>query len=649
MRAAGRVGRYLVPGLAVLLLAGVVSTVSPDPAVAQTPPTPIERIAAGTASDAEYNAYWRAVIRGAVTPGEQAVLDGLGAADRGRIASALYRARMAARVVPGFSAAGLARIGLVGLGAYVGWRVYQHYSGGSTAQVDMWLDSDSLGKNALFNPCAVPFGGNKSPCILGWSRTGADRSCDSESSAFNSGYSCESGAAWVYSTVSGSTTNESCYPASAPCWVLHLSPVAINADTWNGTLAHTDYFANFWSGDYGWKASSAHWDYDSLAAYGDSGLDCQYGNQSQAGYDWVWPRQLGYTVAKTMDNMESRWPGRRYVVSTNCGGGRPDSHQDRMILQPSDLDDAVSLKSDAALVTPDVTSDYTVPSPYTSSPTSPGSSSDKSNSVAVLEEDECVTAYVNAVVSPSTYYFDGCADYGSIVGAGEGEPIALPQPELNETYPAYRARLRAAGFLGSIYQRVWSEADAVTELQAGAVTQVEDGAPWRTGVAVYEVLDWPATDPLLDPAVSLTVRTNPLESDPTTGTGSDSDLDDATGTAPPPGDVTGASCDCPPVDFSPITDADLGGKFPFAVITWVGTWLGALVSDPDAPVFDFTNPTYWGDTHYTVDLEVLDSYMATIRTLLSWCIWVGAVWWFGTRLLGFRHTGDPGAAVDDAW
>ena len=53
--------------------------------------------------------------------------------------------------------------------------------------------------------------------------------------------------------------------------------------------------------------------------------------------------------------------------------------------------------------------------------------------------------------------------------------------------------------------------------------------------------------------------------------------------------------------------------------------------------------------HYAVDLEVLDPYMAIIRTILTWCIWIGGLWWFGSRLLGFRETGDPGQAVDDAW
>jgi len=39
--------------------------------------------------------------------------------------------------------------------------------------------------------------------------------------------------------------------------------------------------------------------------------------------------------------------------------------------------------------------------------------------------------------------------------------------------------------------------------------------------------------------------------------------------------------------------------------------------------------------------------MATVRSLLSFCIWIGGLWWFGSRWFGFSGSGDPGSAVDD--
>ena len=78
-------------------------------------------------------------------------------------------------------------------------------------------------------------------------------------------------------------------------------------------------------------------------------------------------------------------------------------------------------------------------------------------------------------------------------------------------------------------------------------------------------------------------------------------------------------------------------------------FLGTTVyGSPTAPVFDFTNPS-WGGHHYTVNLNVMDSYVSTIRTLLAFAVWIGGLWWFGSRWFGFTGGGDPGAAVDEAY
>ena len=51
---------------------------------------------------------------------------------------------------------------------------------------------------------------------------------------------------------------------------------------------------------------------------------------------------------------------------------------------------------------------------------------------------------------------------------------------------------------------------------------------------------------------------------------------------------------------------------------------------------------------FEFDLGFFDTYMSTIRTLLAWLLWIGAVWYVGTSFLGIRGTGDPGGAIDEA-
>jgi len=43
-----------------------------------------------------------------------------------------------------------------------------------------------------------------------------------------------------------------------------------------------------------------------------------------------------------------------------------------------------------------------------------------------------------------------------------------------------------------------------------------------------------------------------------------------------------------------------------------------------------------------------NDYMAIWRDILSLFMWIGAIWWIAAKFLGIHHTGDPGAAIDDA-
>jgi len=245
-------------------------------------------------------------------------------------------------------------------------------------------------------------------------------------------------------------------------------------------------------------------------------------------------------------------------------------------------------------------------------------------------------------------------------GAAAPETAALPQPYFGETYAQYTARLRQIGFLGTI---TGVENDPA-ETAAGplVVTQVELEADTTTTVDVLTDT-WPVPAPQLTIGDSTTTDTvtinyNPDDATPPAPGDPGSAQDPPPGTAPvgvPP--ITVGNCTCPAPDFSPLTDLDYGETFPFGVVTMVDGLLGTtLYSSPDAPAFDFDFTSFEAGNfgpynlgHYVVDLEVLDDYMAVIRTMIAWVIWIGGLWWFGSRWFGFKGGGDPGEAVDEAW
>lgn len=108
------------------------------------------------------------------------------------------------------------------------------------------------------------------------------------------------------------------------------------------------------------------------------------------------------------------------------------------------------------------------------------------------------------------------------------------------------------------------------------------------------------------------------------------------------------------VDFAPILGLDLGEKFPFGIFVWAEDLLDTFDTTAEAPgwahhVPDLNVPgagIYEFDD-YEWDLEFFDDYMEIFRTIVSWCLWIGAVYYIGTSLLGIRGTGNPGSAIDD--
>jgi hypothetical protein len=655
VRARGRVGLALWIAC-VAVVAAFAASVSPDPASAQSSPLPpIDKLAARTASDPMVKQFWKDVMRNAVVSDSakrSAYVDPLTTATRGRIFNTLMRSRIAARLLPASGSSAMLRVGLVGVGAYVGWRVYQHFTGGNET-LDVWLDSSSLGADALYAGNAVPFAGNKScdpsggdggTACLRWFPhttpatppsviTGSEPDC-----ALVCGQATDKavGAAWVYATVNDGT-NASCAPQSEPCYVLYLSPKGYD------TNADTRSSGNCTSAGSTVNSASCWWSWGEVNLAGQAGTGAFWGSNSQTGWDNQWPRQLAYMQWQTFENIALRFPGHKYVSQTN--GTYPSVHRYRLILTPDELLGGASVQPTGS-GTPPHQDNYTVPAPYTADPEVGGTDTDLTNALGPFQDDPCSRAWLNWVLDPAEFTFDNnCLAHPPVdPGTETTGTFVVPQPAVDETYTSYLSRLRAAGFLGSVSRRVWSEEEAVSALEPDALTRVKLGSP-GSAADYYDTLSWPGTSPTIAIDHAITVWSNP---GPESGTGGSTSEDDATQPPLAPGDPTGATCDCPPVDFSPITEADVGSKFPFGVITWVSGWLGALSGSPTAPEFDFTNPA-WGGTHYDVNLDVMDDYAATIRTLISWCMWIGAIWWFGTRLLGFTATGDPGEAVDDAW
>lgn len=212
-------------------------------------------------------------------------------------------------------------------------------------------------------------------------------------------------------------------------------------------------------------------------------------------------------------------------------------------------------------------------------------------------------------------------------GVNDPNAIGLLRPNANEHYDAYVTRLAAAGYVGTATET--QEATDLPGYGPHAVTRVVNDA---TG-EVYDPLNWPTTDPRISNGAPLTVRYN----------------SDTAAPAPTEGATPGA------LDFTPLTSIDFGCKFPYGLFCYAADVTGWFDVTPTAPDFAFTIPgfnvggTGLGPTSYSYDvsLDNMSGYMATIRSILAVVLWVGAVWFLASRLLGFQ-AGDPGEAIDDA-
>jgi hypothetical protein len=218
-------------------------------------------------------------------------------------------------------------------------------------------------------------------------------------------------------------------------------------------------------------------------------------------------------------------------------------------------------------------------------------------------------------------------------------PVLLPQPLLNETYDAYAARLTALGYLGAITYTDLDSTSAETRTGPQAVARLTTTT--TIGVQTLSPWAWPVTPPRISPTQTINVVRNPTTVAP------------ATTPIPAPGAGGGGSCSCPPLDLTPITGASVGSKFPFGVFTWITHAIGIFDVEPITPDFNFpfflgtTSVHDFGESHYHVQLHWWDTYMGAMRDLLTFFMWVAAIWFVAKKFLKVDWAGEPGDGVDE--
>lgn len=611
-------------GVVLALVVACCTTVAlstPREARAYEGPSPYQSLRTSGTSSSFFGKF-RNFLRGGTTSQALAygtLIGGESSTTRNGLNTQLYQARVGSRLLPRLITVG-ARVSIPITAAYFGWRVYQHFSNGDEATIDLWIDSDALGQDALLNPAAVPTGtpwATEAPGRFKWQ-----------------------GAGWELESGSGSCGAV----GSGDCWVVELYPCVYwdaSAATC-GTTGTPEAYLTGPNGSPGFStyapSSRAHrraFDVDDCAGI----VDCYTGSGN--GNTQARRNTMQYMITRTQENLAGREFGGYTLtdveLSHTVGGFTVGSH--RLVLHYEGLDQNVTLNGSGTLTTPDEDTDYNVPS--TAGQTNP-------DVTAALDafDTPCGQTLINHLLLPDVYpWIDGCIEEAPSEPAEplpDTETVPLLKPRLNETYTDYLERLALAGWIGSA--TTTEETTDSPEVGPEAVTRVKLDAGTRT----YYTATWPGTPPRIALDADLDLWHNsadaPIVSDP--GEGEEGGVD--------PGS------DCEPwleaePDLSPLTGLDFGDKFPFALFGWVAGVIELFDVEPTAPSWDFhivipANPVGgpWDVGHLVIDLDWLDDYMSTIRLILTFVLWVGAIWYFATALLGFRAPGNPAEAVDDA-
>lgn len=536
-----------------------------------------------------------------------------------------YRARVGARLLPRFGMVAT-RVSLVATAGYIGWRVYQHYKGGDKTY-DMWLNSPSFGGDALYNFMNVPFGtqqarlhwGTGGYPVPGW--TTPPLSDVPYCQATFGTDSCFEAQLSVYG--SGSSTSRAPWAQWTP-----------------GGLPADQQFTEW-----------ADWD-KCFAYYGAADMPICYGYPySLGGMDPLWESQLGYGVWKTMQNLEGRTffggaqakivrlPGRIRGVDVAFPAVPEVEPAGVVLMIPRD--GLVGTVGQAGTIagTPDVSTNYTAPDDAAETETDVQAALD-------AFDTPCGRALINHLLKPAFYpWVPGCVE-AAPAAEPEAQTVTLLRPLVNETYTDYVARLQADGWLGTVTDVELSVDDPSVGPEAiQRISITGQSGAWYRSV-------WPTTWPRIAIDAPLTIYHNSATAPIAPADPADDE--------PPDGGGVFDSGGCDPwltasPDFSPLTSLNFGSKFPFGLFSWVGGILGGLSVTPDAPNWDFhivipatsvSSETDLG--HFVVDLTYFDDYMSTVRLILTFVLWVGAVWFFATALLGLRAPGNPAEAVDEA-
>jgi len=525
-------------------------------------------------------------------------------AQKTSILKKLLQGRMGGRLLP-TTPATLAAVAAVGT-AYVGWRVYQHFTGGDQT-LDMWLNSEALGANSLYNLALLP---------------GPYQNKAAWSDAF-----------WQRVTGVG----EGACPASigvSACWRLVLNP------TWTSGFGTNTYRINYAIAPGGVYLGTCNTGtaqncdgYYQLQDYTDHCVTNGYCTATGSpGYQVpnTFSQQLLYAVEQTSDNLNAVNPDVLHVA--NGVGPNSDPYYGDY-LTDEDLQTAIRQVDRAETFAPSVTTDYTVPADQ-------GTQADLEAALAPFD-NPCGRAWINFLANPTLYGYPAseCGATETLSAPPEPASFALPKPELYETYTDYVTRLEGLGFVGTATGVPLTETNGDPTQGPNTVVRVE-----VVGGNTYARIGWPAgTGPEVETDAELRISYNP-------GTYAPVQTDPAEG-------GVGSGGGCGPyleasVDFSPLTGIELGDKFPFGLFTWAGGILETFQADPVAPNWTIALPipaVIGDDIDYTVDLAVWDTYMEWFRTLISWVLWLGFVWYVATTFLGLRVGGNPAEAIDDVY
>jgi hypothetical protein len=759
----------------VALVAAIAALVSP-PEAAAVDGTPYDHLVAGTASQEEADAllgelderYRPGATAGSSRWEELLLGTGLTAAQIKTLRTYLLRGGTKAKWLPKVGVVA-SRVSIPLTAAWVGYTVYREFADGSDSDtLDLWIDSATLGQDALYNLATLPTAGNAH-----WYQDGVywGRQIGG----------CPTGTSVCYRLVLTVSTNWGAGP--------HEFGTDYLADSAMLQFDNLDPPENALHSSYGWASFSERCD------VGDDCPDQTWRPSSSISYSAG--REVLYAIDATILNLVSDHPTMTMYVNGEDSLGYDTRG---VYLTEGELTDELSGGSVTAPDSGDTYDDgdleYTVP-------TNAGTTIGQAKDVAQSGSGPCWEAFVNWTVSPSTYpwsstcfatgvddepipepgtgggggggpttlelpqmtdwtsHFDyyealraagftgtvhfneSCEDPWDNVGAGtvrgvflgpddcaEGDygywwggasdtfglsywydsvdlverdappvsapsdveiwiqresgsfddpdgsavpvgTIAIPTPDADETFAAYVARLRAAGFLGTItVNNTWTECTACLSGPAGAVQGVESNTTvsafdsevflpgqWLwigTGVETwtegafdqgwYRVSDegapWPDSSGYAQESATVVVTRNPGDE------ANESGLD--------LGPITPAECEpwaTATLDLTPLTELDLGEKFPFGVFGWADAFLDLLTTEPVAPGWSFALPDLAGEEmpDFSFDLDAFSGYMSTIRTILAWVLWIGAVWYIATSFLGIRGAGDPGGAVEDAF